>query len=90
MLSLLSSEEQERNTFKKPSKPCHIGIQWIALTEYSRVSTYVHHFVLAKWASISIKVRTGLPPNVTSVWQKDDIQKTKFQIQKFSQNPKIY
>ena len=44
---------------KNPSKPCHVGIHWIALTEYSQMSTHMpgfqlflkgllHHFVRAK------------------------------------------
>ena len=27
--------------FLKPSKPCHVGIHWIGLTEYSQMSTHV-------------------------------------------------
>ena len=47
--------------FQKPSKACHAGIRWIALTEHSQMSTYVpgfqsflrflYHFVLAKLAT---------------------------------------
>ena len=33
------------------TKPCHVGIHWIALPEYS-----LHHFVLAKLATSSIGV----------------------------------
>ena len=42
---------------KQTSKPCHVDIHWIALAEYSQMSTHVlgfqsfsgclHHFVLA-------------------------------------------
>ena len=30
--------------FDKPSKPCHVGIHWIALTEYSQMSTHLPEF----------------------------------------------
>ena len=30
--------------FCKPSKPSHVGIHWIALTEYSQMSTHVPGF----------------------------------------------
>ena len=30
--------------FKKSSKPCHVGIHWIALAEYSQMSTHVPGF----------------------------------------------
>ena len=52
--------------FLKTFKPCHIGIHWIALTEYFMMSTYVPefqsfymfllHFVLAKLATSSKRV----------------------------------
>ena len=52
--------------FWKLSKPCHVGIYWIAPAEYYQMSTYVpgfqsfseflHHFVLAKLATRSIRV----------------------------------
>ena len=35
---------QGRKDFRKPSKPCHVGIHWIALTEYSQMSTHVPGF----------------------------------------------
>ena len=41
MLRLLSSKALGRHNFWKPSKPCHIGFHWIALTEYSHMSTHV-------------------------------------------------
>ena len=61
MLRLLSSKAQERKDFFKSSKPCHVGIHWKALAEYSSMGTHVprfesfykvflHHFVLAKFA----------------------------------------
>ena len=40
MLRLLSSKAQRRKVIWKPSKPCHVGIQWIALAEYSQMSTH--------------------------------------------------
>ena len=53
---------------RKPSKPSHVGIHWIALTEYSQMSThlqgfwsffrFLHHFVLDKLATSSIRVNT--------------------------------
>ena len=53
-------------TFCKPSKPCHIGIHWIDLTEYfheypfTRVSVisqfFFHCYVLVKFADSSIRV----------------------------------
>ena len=35
-------------TFCKPSKPCHIGIHWIDLTEYFYMSTHLPGFQLFK------------------------------------------
>ena len=70
MLRLLSSKEQGRKDFWKSSKPCHVGIHLIALAEYSQRSTNVpgfqsffmclHHFVLAKLATSSIRVNSTL------------------------------
>ena len=58
---------QGRKYVLKPSKPCHVGIHWIALTEYSRMSThmpgfhtfsgFLHHFIMAKFATSSIRVK---------------------------------
>ena len=66
MLRLLSSKPQERKNLWKPSKPCHVGIHWIALDECSQMSTrmqgfqsyfrFLHRFVLAKLATSSIRV----------------------------------
>ena len=71
MLRLLSSKAQGRNDFWKTSKPCHVGIHWIALAEYSQMSNHVpgfqsfsgflHHFVLSKLATTSIKVNPFTP-----------------------------
>ena len=64
---LLPSKAQGRQDFLKPSEPCHVGIHWKALHEYSQRSTHVpefshfslflHHFVLAKLATRSIRVK---------------------------------
>ena len=55
--------------FKNTFKPCHLGFHWIALAEYSQMSTFsthmpgfqsffrfLHHFLLAKLATSSISV----------------------------------
>ena len=67
MLRLLLSKAQRWKNLWKQSKPCHVGIHWIALDEYSQMSThmpgfrsffrFLHHFVLAKWATSSIRVK---------------------------------
>ena len=44
MLRLLSSKAQRSKDFWKPSNPCHVGINWIALTEYSQMSTHLLGF----------------------------------------------
>ena len=41
---LLSSKAQGCKDFWKPSKSCHVGIHWIALAEYSQMSTYLPGF----------------------------------------------
>ena len=46
MLRLLSSKAQGHKDFLKPSKPGHFGIHWIALAEYSQMSTHVPGFQL--------------------------------------------
>ena len=67
ILRPFSAKAQGRKHFWKPSKPCHVGIHWIAFTEYSQMSTmyqgfshflkgFLHHFVLAKLATSSIRV----------------------------------
>ena len=33
-----------RQNFRKPSKPCLVGIHWIALDEYSQMSTHLAGF----------------------------------------------
>ena len=68
MLKLFLSKSHRRKDFGKPSKPCHVGIQRIALAENSQISTHVpgfqsffsfflHHFVSAKLATSSIRVK---------------------------------
>ena len=71
MLRLLPSKAKGRRIFGKPSKPCHVGIHWIALAENSQTIILVlgfqpffrilHHFVLAKKAtsSVSVKMRAS-------------------------------
>ena len=44
MLGLLSSKAQESKVFLKPPKPCCVGIHWIALAEYSQMSTHLPGF----------------------------------------------
>ena len=44
MLRLLSPKAQGCKEFCKPSNPCHVGIHWKALTEYSQMSTHVPWF----------------------------------------------
>ena len=44
MLRLLSSNAQEHKDFWKTSEPCHTGIHWIALSEYSQMSTHLPGF----------------------------------------------
>ena len=39
------SKAQGRKDFCKPSKPCHVGIHWKALAEYSQMSTLVPGFL---------------------------------------------
>ena len=43
MLRLLS-KTQGCNDFCEPSKPCHVGIHWITMAEYSQMSTHVPRF----------------------------------------------
>ena len=72
MLRQLFSKAQGCKDCWKPSKPCHLGIHWIALTEYSLMSTHVpgfqsfsaflHHFVLAKLTTSSTRVKLQVTP----------------------------
>ena len=67
MLRLLLSKAQERKHICKPFKPYHVGIHWIALAEYSHMSThllvfqsffrFLHNFDLAKLATSSLRVK---------------------------------
>ena len=72
MLRLLPSKAQGSKDFGKPSKPCHVGIQWRALAEYSQMNTHVlksfshfflrilHHFVFAKLTTSNVRVNNNL------------------------------
>ena len=50
--------------FLKSSIPCHVGIHWKALIEYSHMSTnmpglqslFMHHFVMTILATTSLRV----------------------------------
>ena len=44
MVRLLSSKEQGCKDFGKPSKPCHVGIHWIALAQCSQMSMHMLRF----------------------------------------------
>ena len=44
ILRLLSSKAHRHKDFWKLSKPCHVGIHWIALLEYSQMSTHMPGF----------------------------------------------
>ena len=44
MLRLLSSKAQVVKAFLNTSKPCHVDIHWIALTEYCQMSTHMPGF----------------------------------------------
>ena len=55
--------------FRNPSKPCHVGIHWKALAEYSQInarfsaiSVYLNDFVLIKSVTSSIKVKISYTP----------------------------
>ena len=51
-----SVQRTRMQLFWKPSKPCHVGIHWIALTELSQMSTNLTGFQLFRsfYASFSI------------------------------------
>ena len=69
MLPLIAFKAGGCNEFWKPTKPCHVGIYWIALTGYSQMSSrycarvsviylvFLHHFDLAILAMSSIRVK---------------------------------
>ena len=44
MLRLLSSKAPGHKDFWKPSKPCHVGIHWIAQARYCQISTHLTGF----------------------------------------------
>ena len=85
MLRLLSFEAQGRKDFWKTSEPCHVGIHWIALTEYSQMSIHVtgvqsffrvlHHFGLVKLVTSSIRVKLSRTQSFrwrpTEIWGRE-------------------
>ena len=44
MLKLILPKTKELKDFRKPSKPCHVGIHLNALKEYYQMSTHVPGF----------------------------------------------
>ena len=40
MLRLLSPKEKARKDFQKSSKPCHVGIHWIALADWELIDEW--------------------------------------------------
>ena len=44
MPRLLSSKAHEHKYLRKTAKPCHVGINWIALVEKSQISIHVPGF----------------------------------------------
>ena len=69
MLRLLSSKSLRCQDFWKPYKPCHVGIHWITLAEYTHrwvpmypgichffSCCFFYRFVLVKIATSSIRV----------------------------------
>ena len=66
------TKAQEGKVFLKPSKPCRLGIHWIALVEYSQMSTPYARvsvifkvlasfiFRIGKLATTSIRVKGSL------------------------------
>ena len=83
MLRLLSSNAKGCKDCLKPSKPCHDGIHWVALAEYSLdeypcanvsilFSGFLHRFVLAKLSTSSIRVKYG---SVTFVFNVMNVSK---------------
>ena len=82
MLRLHSSKPEERKVVWKPFKPCHFGIHWIVLSEYSRISIhmsgfhsfsgFLHHFILDNFFTSRIRVKIY-----------DCIEKVKYRILSF-------
>ena len=68
----LSSKAQGCKDVRKPSKPCHIGIHWIDLAEYSQMSTHLPgfqsffklfaSFSIGKLSTTSKRVDSLMPP----------------------------
>ena len=42
--AILTSKAQGCKDFRKTSKPCHVGIHWKALNQFSQMSTYLPGF----------------------------------------------
>ena len=74
MLRPLQSKGQGHKDLWKSSEPCHVGIHWIALTEYSQMSThnsqsfsifsaFLCHLILVKLATSSISVNNVSLPS---------------------------
>ena len=42
--AIFCPKHKDAKTFFKPSKPCHVGIRWISLTEYSNTGTHMPGF----------------------------------------------
>ena len=64
MLRLLSSKAQECKNLRKTLKPCHVGIHWKALAEYSQMNTHMpgFQFFFMIFASFSIGKINHRPP----------------------------
>ena len=89
MLRLLSSQEQGCKDYWKWSKPCHVGIHWNALSEYSQMSTneprfqsffmfFLYHFVVAKLATSNIRILQHIVlARLATTSMKVSIQSTK-------------
>ena len=76
----LNPYSAEAKDFWKPSKPYHIGIHWIVLTENTQMSTqlpgfqpffkgFLDHFVLAKVATSLIRVKSSSLILLTLIWK---------------------
>ena len=72
ILRLLSSKAQGREVFWKPFKPCNVGIFWMALAEYSQMSTHVPGFpsFFRLFASFCVGKMNHQPFETRSQWQK--------------------
>ena len=64
MLMLRSTKAQDCKDFWKPLKPCHVGwpslsaLCWVSLLQgFKQFPAFLHHFVLVKLATSSIRVK---------------------------------